>query len=94
MPYFAVHYAYADEPEQVAEHRPAHRAFLGGLLDHGALLAAGAYTDDPAGALLLFAADSTEAVREILSADPFQQRSLITDFAIRPWSAAIGPWAD
>ncbi len=94
MPFFAVHYTYADDPERVAEHRPAHRAFLQGLLDQGTLLAAGAYTDGPAAALLLFRADSTAAVEELLSGDPFRHRGLVTESRIRPWSAAIGPWAD
>ena len=28
MPVFAVHYSYADRPDEVTAHRPAHRAFL------------------------------------------------------------------
>ncbi len=93
MPYFAVQYSYADEPEKVTQHRPAHRSFLRGLLDEGTLLAAGAYTDDPAGALLLLRADSADAVGAILDADPFRAQDLITHRTIRAWSAAIGPWA-
>ena len=94
MPYFAVQYNYADEPAKVAEHRPAHRAFLRGLLDEGTLLAAGAYTDDPAGALLLLRADSVEEVNAALDNDPFRRHALITDRTTRGWSAAIGPWAN
>ena len=33
MPVFAVHYRYADDPEALAEHRPAHRQFLRELLE-------------------------------------------------------------
>ena len=35
MPVFAVHYSYADRPEEVTAHRPADRAFLRDLLDQG-----------------------------------------------------------
>ncbi len=94
MPYFAVQYTYADAPAGIAAHRPDHRAFLRGLLDDGTLLAAGAYTDEPPGALLLFNCDSVEAVESILRDDPFAHNALIIDHTIRGWSAAIGPWAD
>ncbi len=93
MAYFAVEYGYAEEPDRLTEHRPAHQAFLRGLLDEGTLLAAGAYTDAPAGALLLLRADSAAAVGTILDADPFREKCLITERRIRAWSAAIGPWA-
>ena len=62
MPVFAVHYRYVDQPAVVTEHRPAHRDFLRGLLDRGIVLAAGAYTDGPAAALLVFRADSAADV--------------------------------
>lgn len=54
MPVFAVHYRYVDRPEVVTQHCPAHRDFLRDLLDRGIVLAAGAYTEGPAGALLVF----------------------------------------
>ena len=57
MPVFAVHSSYADRPDGVTAHRPAHRAFLRELFDQGVVLAAGAYPQGPAGALLVFRAD-------------------------------------
>jgi hypothetical protein len=93
MPYFAVLYTYADAPADLDAHRPAHRAFLRTLLDAGTMLAAGAYTDEPAGALLLFQADSADEVDTILAGDPFRAQGLVTGQVIRGWSAAIGPWA-
>lgn len=93
MPYFAVQYTYADAPDEIHAHRPDHRAFLRELLGDGILLAAGAYTDEPPGALLLFESDSAEAIQSILQGDPFAQNALITEHTIRAWSAAIGPWA-
>lgn len=95
MPVFAVHYRYADDrPDEVTEHRPAHRAFLRTLFDQGIVLAAGAYPEGPAGALLVFHADSAEQVAELLRDDPFRQRDLVTGCEIRRWGLAMGPWTE
>ena len=93
MPVFAVQYTYVDDPAVVTEHRPAHREFLRDLLDRGIVLAAGAYTDGPAGALLVFRGDSEDEIARLLQADPFQQRGLVADCQIRAWGQAMGPWA-
>ena len=93
MPVFAVHYSYVDDPELVTEHRPAHRDFLRALLDQGTVLAAGAYTQGPAGALLVFRGDSAEEIEALLRDDPFQRLGLVQDCQIRPWGQAMGPWA-
>jgi uncharacterized protein YciI len=94
MPVFAVHYRYADDPPALTEHRPAHRQFLRDLLDQGVVLAAGAYPDGPAGALLVFRADSADDVSHHLQADPFLPHGLIAGTEIRRWTQAVGPWAD
>ena len=93
MPVFAVQCQYVDQPDVVTEHRPAHRDFLRGLLDQGIVLAAGAYTDGPAGALLIFRGDSQEHIARILLDDPFQKLGLVQDCQIRTWGQAMGPWA-
>jgi uncharacterized protein YciI len=93
MPVFAVHYTYVDDAATVTEHRPAHRDFLRDLLDRGIVLAAGAYTDGPAGALLVFRGDTEQDIAKLLEADPFQQLGLVQDCQIRAWGQAMGPWA-
>lgn len=93
MPVFAVQYTYVDQPDVVTEHRPAHRDFLRALLDQGTVLAAGAYTSGPAGALLIFRGDSAEQIAEILRSDPFRLLGLVQDCQIRAWGQAMGPWA-
>jgi uncharacterized protein YciI len=93
MPVFAVQYRYVDDPAVVTEHRPAHREFLRDLLDRGIVLAAGAYIDGPAGALLVFRGDSEGEIAQLLKADPFQQLGLVRDCEIRAWGQAMGPWA-
>jgi uncharacterized protein YciI len=93
MTVFAVHYRYVDDPDVVTQHRPAHRDYLRGLLDRGIVLAVGAYTDGPAGALLVFRGDSAADVEKLLDDDPFQQLGLVQGREIRPWGQAMGPWA-
>ena len=93
MTVFAVHYRYVDDAAVVTEHRPAHREFLRDLLDRGIVLAAGAYTEGPAGALLVFRGDSAAGIAKLLEADPFQQLGLVQDCQIRAWGQAMGPWA-
>ena len=83
MPVFAVHYRYADRPDAVSAHRPDHRAFLRELFDRGVDLAAGAYPQGPAGALLIFRADSADQVSGLLETDPFQLEGLVTGCQIR-----------
>lgn len=95
MPVFAVHYRYADDrPDEVTAHRPAHRAFLREQFDRGVCLAAGAYPQGPAGALLIFRADSAEQVNDLLRGDPFQLEGLVTGCEIRQWGLAMGPWTE
>ena len=93
MPVFAVHYSYVDDPDLVTEHRPAHREFLRALLEQGTVLAAGAYTQGPAGALLVFRGESVEEIETLLRDDPFQRLGLVQDCQIRTWGQAMGPWA-
>ena len=82
MQYFAVHYTYVDDAELIARHRPDHRAFLSGLTDKG-LIAGGAYPDaTPPSALLVFKAESAEAVSELLAGDPFRSNNVLADVRI------------
>ena len=93
MTVFAVHYRYVNQPDVVTANRPAHRDFLRGLLEQGTVLAAGAYPDGPAGALLILRGDSEEQIAGLLAADPFQQLGLVQGCQIRAWGQAMGPWA-
>ena len=94
MQYFAVHYTYVDDVELIARHRPDHRAFLSGLTDKG-LIAGGAYPDaTPPSALLVFKAESAEAVSELLAGDPFRSNNVLADVRIVHWTPVIGIFAE
>ena len=94
MQYFAVHYTYVDDPGLIARHRPEHRAFLSTLTDKG-LIAGGAYPDaTPPSALLVFKAESAEAVSELLAGDPFRSNNVLADVRIVHWTPVIGIFAE
>ncbi|MGD6978219.1 MULTISPECIES: YciI family protein [Citricoccus] len=89
---FAVQYTYvAGLGEERDAHRAAHREFLTSL--GPAMVAAGAFVDDPSAALLLVRADSDEAVRDLLDGDPFKKQGLIHSTDVHEWSCAVGEQA-
>lgn len=95
MSVYAVHYTYCDDAEALAAGRPNHRAYLGSLLEAGTLLASGPYVDvAPDQALLIFRADSVEAVEALLAEDPFQKDRLVSRHEITRWNALLGAFAE
>ena len=94
MTTYAVTYVYDSRSEERDTHRPAHRAFLGGLHAAGVLLASGPVTaGEMQGALLILEAASADKVAAILDADPFAVNGLVADRAITEWTVVFGPWA-
>ncbi|MCS6711973.1 hypothetical protein JSY14_08055 [Brachybacterium sp. EF45031] len=89
MDLVAVQYLYADAADRLAQHRPEHRAFLGGLLERGVLVASGPL-GDPAGALILVRADGAEEALQLLDDDPFRREGLIVERTARPWTVVLG----
>jgi uncharacterized protein YciI len=91
MPVYAVTYHYTNQPDVLAEHRPAHREYLKTLVDTHGLIAAGR---TPGGlvdsALLVLDTDSVESVEAALNLDPFWTEGLIQKREILEWTIAIG----
>lgn len=91
MAYFAVHYTYSSDTDELDRIRPEHRAFLGSLEQ---LVASGPYVGtQPGRALLLFRADSAEDVEQLLDGDPFRKAGLVADREVFPWNPVIGVFA-
>jgi uncharacterized protein YciI len=91
VPKFAVEYSYIEDVPRRHAVRPAHREYLGTLVDSGALLAAGAWTADD-GALLLFDAEDEATVQGYLDNDPYKAADVISATKITPWNAVLGTW--
>jgi uncharacterized protein YciI len=90
---YAVNYFYVADAETMAEVRPIHRAWLTEQLAAGVLLASGPMVDTP-GALLIFKAESVEALAGLLDQDPFDQAGCIGERVINQWNPVFGPWSN
>lgn len=91
MNYFAVLYTYATDKAKLDELRPEHRRYLSSLEENvgaGPLLGTG-----PGRALLIFRADSLDAVTQLLDADPFYAAGLIANREVFSWNPATGSLA-
>lgn len=76
-----------------ADHRDAHFAHIETILDKVAV--AGPLKDESGGftgSLVVLDADSIDAARAILEADPFFRAGVWTDIRIEAFTAAAGTW--
>lgn len=93
MPFYAVHYAYSSDSAGLDELRGTHREYLRSLVDAGSLRASGPYLGVEPSALLIFTADSEQAVRDLLVNDPFQEAGLVERTEVTEWNPVIGAFA-
>jgi uncharacterized protein YciI len=82
---FANYIRYVEDQDAVAAIRPAHRAYLHGLLERGQLAAAGPFADG-SGALFIYEADDIETADGLAKADPYTLGGVIEQQAITPWT--------
>jgi uncharacterized protein YciI len=75
---------YSQDKVLVESNRPAHRVYLKSLLEKNQLFAAGP-TEDGYGALIIYEADSPEAVEALMKADPFFAAGVFLKWTVRPW---------
>ena len=91
MPVYATIYRYVDSPDVLAEHRPAHREYIGTLVGAGGLIASGRMEGgDQTSALLLFSAQSADEVAQALNQDPLWKLGLIETREILEWTVSSG----
>jgi uncharacterized protein len=79
---------YSQDQELVNTHRPAHRAYLSGLIQKNQLFASGP-TEDGYGALIVYEANSPEAVEALIKADPFCAAGVFLKWVVRPWKVVF-----
>ena len=87
MKYAAV-IEYSPDQAKIQAARPAHRAYLAGLIEKGQLFAAGPFLDD-SGALIIYEADSPDAVDALMKADPFHAAGVFVRWTARPWKVVF-----
>ena len=85
---FAAVIEYSQDKVLVDTHRPAHRAYLTSLIGQNQLFAAGP-TEDNFGALIIYEADSAEAVESLIKNDPFFAANVFLKWTVRPWKMVL-----
>jgi uncharacterized protein YciI len=91
LPYFALIYEAVDDyVERRAAFREEHLVLARAAQERGELLFGGAFADPVDQALLVFEADSAEAVAEFARNDPYVVNGLVRSWRVRPWSVVVG----
>jgi uncharacterized protein YciI len=68
---------------------PAHAAFMNGLVDEGSIVLGGPLGEEEKQFLLIFDAESEDAIRRKLDADPWPTDMLRIE-SITPWEIVLG----
>lgn len=79
---------YSQDKQLVESHRPAHRAYLTSLVENNQLFASGP-TEDGYGALIVYEAESPEAVEALMKGDPFFKAGVFLNWTVRPWKVVF-----
>lgn len=85
---YAAAIEYSQDKARVDAARPAHRAYLTSLIETDQLFASGPF-EDGSGALIVYEADSPEAVEALMKADPFFAAGVFLTWTIRPWKVVF-----
>jgi uncharacterized protein YciI len=86
---FAAIIEYGPDLSKIAEIRPKHREYLGGLLKDGKLAISGPFTDD-SGGLLVYETETVEEAERLIAEDPFSKAGVFATWRIRPWNPVFG----
>lgn len=76
-----------------ALYRSEHLRFAWAAHDRGELVLAGALTDPPDQAVLLFQGEDDTAARAFAESDPYVKAGLVTHWSVRPWTTVVGTCA-
>ena len=85
---YAAAIEYSQDKAKVEAARPAHRAYLTSLIEKNQLFASGPF-EDGSGALIVYEAESPEAVEALMQADPFFVAGVFLKWTVRPWKVVF-----
>lgn len=92
MGYYALFYREV-VPDFIAKRAPFREEHLGlarEMYDRGELVLAGALTDPPDSALLIFKTLDPKPVEDFVRNDPYVKNGLVKSWEIRPWTVVVG----
>ena len=91
MNYYALIYHLVDDYlERRTKYREEHLKLASESNEKGKLILAGAFSDPPDKALLIFKVDDKSLIEEFIRKDPYVKNGLITKWEIRDWTVVIG----
>jgi uncharacterized protein YciI len=90
MAIFALTYRYADDPETLELHRPAHREYVRSLVGNGVIASGPLATSQGPGALIICEGADEAGIADMMGLDPFWIEGLITQREIARWSIVSG----
>lgn len=89
--HYVLFYDYIDDYlERREAFRDAHLAEASQAQQRGELKMAGAFTDRPYSAALIFDVDDVAVIERFVEGDPYVQNGVVTMWTIRPWNVVIG----
>ena len=91
MGYYLLEYVLVDDyVARRAALREAHLALARAARARGDLVLAGALTEPPDRAVLIWLTDDRSVIERFVEADPYVRQGLVTSWSIRPWTVVIG----
>jgi uncharacterized protein YciI len=79
-----------DMTERRVPFRAEHLALARTAFERAELVVAGAFSDAPPGAIMIFRADQSDVVDRFVAADPYVQSGLVTRWQVRPLQVGFG----
>lgn len=91
MPYFALFYDMVDDfVSKRMAFREEHLRLARESHARGELVLAGALTDSPAGALLVFNSPDATSAEAFARHDPYVENGVVSQWKVRPWTVVVG----
>jgi uncharacterized protein len=91
MGYYLLEYALVDDYlARRAAFRHEHLALASEAHRRGGLILAGALTEPPDRAVLVWRTEDRSIVDRFVDGDPYVRNGLVTSWTIRPWTVVIG----
>lgn len=91
MPYFALIYELVDDYlARRSALRQEHLGLAAAAHERGEIVLAGAFSDPPDRALLIFRAADCTAAESFAHKDPYVLNGLVKRWEVRPWTVVIG----
>jgi hypothetical protein len=88
--YVLIYHLVDDYMTRRSQFREEHLKLAKGSNEKGEMVLAGAFSDPPDKALLIFKVADKSVIEDFIRKDPYVKNGLIAKWEIRPWTVVIG----